>query len=72
MTVLLEIALKYDITLSLGDGMRPGSIIDAGDQAQIQELIILGDLTKRAWEAGVQVIIEGPGHVPFNQIESTD
>jgi phosphomethylpyrimidine synthase len=67
---LLEIALKYDITLSLGDGMRPGSIVDAGDQAQIQELIILGDLTKRAWEAGVQVIIEGPGHVPFNQIES--
>jgi len=67
---LLEIALKYDITLSLGDGMRPGSIADAGDQAQIQELIILGDLTKRAWEAGVQIIIEGPGHVPFNQIES--
>ncbi|OGB88829.1 phosphomethylpyrimidine synthase [candidate division WOR-1 bacterium RIFCSPHIGHO2_01_FULL_53_15] len=67
---LLEIALKYDITLSLGDGMRPGSIIDAGDQAQIQELIILGDLTKRAWEAGVQVIIEGPGHVPYDQIEA--
>jgi phosphomethylpyrimidine synthase len=67
---LLEIALKYDITLSLGDGMRPGSIIDAGDQAQIQELIILGDLTKRAWDAGVQVIIEGPGHVPYDQIES--
>ena len=67
---LLEIALKYDVTLSLGDGMRPGSIVDAGDQAQIQELIILGDLTKRAWEAGVQIIIEGPGHVPFNQIES--
>ncbi|MFA4905624.1 MAG: phosphomethylpyrimidine synthase ThiC [Candidatus Margulisiibacteriota bacterium] len=67
---LLEIALKYDVTLSLGDGMRPGSIVDAGDQAQIQELIILGDLTKRAWEAGVQIIIEGPGHVPFDQIES--
>ena len=67
---LLEIARKYDITLSLGDGMRPGSIVDAGDQAQIQELVILGDLTKRAWEAGVQVIIEGPGHVPFDQIES--
>jgi phosphomethylpyrimidine synthase len=67
---LLEIALKYDVTLSLGDGMRPGSIVDAGDQAQVQELIILGDLTKRAWEAGVQVIIEGPGHVPFDQIES--
>ncbi len=67
---LLKIALEYDITLSLGDGMRPGSIVDAGDQAQIQELIILGDLTKRAWEAGVQVIIEGPGHVPFDRIES--
>jgi phosphomethylpyrimidine synthase len=67
---LLEIALKYDVTLSLGDGMRPGSIVDAGDQAQMQELIILGDLTKRAWEVGVQVIIEGPGHVPFDQIES--
>jgi len=67
---LLEIAVQYDITLSLGDGMRPGSIVDAGDQAQIQELIILGDLTKRAWEAGVQIIIEGPGHVPFDQIES--
>ncbi len=67
---LLELALKYDITLSLGDGMRPGSIADAGDQAQFQELIILGDLTKRAWEAGVQVMIEGPGHVPFNQIEA--
>jgi phosphomethylpyrimidine synthase len=67
---LLEIALRYDVTLSLGDGMRPGSIVDAGDQAQIQELVILGDLTKRAWEAGAQVIIEGPGHVPFDQIES--
>ncbi|MGB9613162.1 MAG: phosphomethylpyrimidine synthase ThiC [Candidatus Margulisiibacteriota bacterium] len=67
---LLEIALRYDVTLSLGDGMRPGSIIDAGDQAQVQELVILGDLAKRAWEAGVQVIIEGPGHVPLDQIES--
>ena len=67
---LLEIARKYDVTLSLGDGMRPGSIVDAGDQAQIQELIVLGDLTKRAWESGVQIIVEGPGHVPFDQIES--
>ncbi len=67
---LLEISQKYDITLSLGDGMRPGSIVDAGDQAQIQELVVLGDLTKRAWDAGVQVIIEGPGHVPYDQIES--
>lgn len=67
---ILEIAKKYDVTLSLGDGMRPGSIADATDRAQIQELLLLGELTKRAWEAGVQVIIEGPGHVPLNQIES--
>ncbi len=65
---LLELAAKYDITLSLGDGMRPGSVIDAGDAAQIKELKILGQLTKRAWQAGVQVIIEGPGHVPYDQI----
>ena len=65
---LLALSAKYDITLSLGDGMRPGSIVDAGDQAQIKELKILGQLTKRAWQAGVQVIIEGPGHVPYNQI----
>jgi len=65
---LLEIAAKYDVTLSLGDGMRPGSIIDAGDPAQIEELKILGELTKRAWDAGVQIIIEGPGHVPYDQI----
>jgi phosphomethylpyrimidine synthase len=65
---LLEIAREYDVTLSLGDGMRPGSIIDAGDAAQIEELKVLGELTKRAWAAGVQVIIEGPGHVPYNQI----
>ncbi|MBU0672775.1 MAG: phosphomethylpyrimidine synthase ThiC, partial [Candidatus Margulisbacteria bacterium] len=67
---LLEIARRYDVTLSLGDGMRPGSIVDAGDQAQIQELVVLGDLTKRAWDAGVQIIIEGPGHVPYDQIEA--
>ncbi|MEA3493541.1 MAG: phosphomethylpyrimidine synthase ThiC [Candidatus Margulisiibacteriota bacterium] len=67
---LLEISRKYDITLSLGDGMRPGAIVDAGDQAQIQELVVLGDLTERAWKAGVQVIIEGPGHVPYDQIVS--
>src|SRR3989339_1660261 len=65
---LLEIAVKYDVTLSLGDGMRPGSIVDAGDPAQIEELKILGQLTKRAWDAGVQIIIEGPGHVPYDQI----
>lgn len=65
---LLELSAKYDITLSLGDGMRPGSVVDAGDPAQIKELKILGQLTKRAWQAGVQVIIEGPGHVPYDQI----
>ncbi|MGA1796823.1 MAG: phosphomethylpyrimidine synthase ThiC [bacterium] len=67
---LLELARSYDITLSLGDGLRPGSVADATDRAQIQELIILGELTTRAWEAGVQVMIEGPGHVPIDQIEA--
>lgn len=66
---LLELAKKYDVTLSLGDGMRPGSLADATDRAQIEELITLGELTKRAWEEGVQVMIEGPGHVPIDQIE---
>ncbi len=67
---LLAIAKEYDITLSLGDGIRPGCIADATDGPQIQELIILGELTLRAWDAGVQVIIEGPGHVPLDQIEA--
>ncbi|MDI6783210.1 MAG: phosphomethylpyrimidine synthase ThiC [bacterium] len=67
---LLEIAKKYDITLSLGDGFRPGCLADATDRAQIEELLILGELTRRAWDSGVQVIIEGPGHVPLNQIEA--
>jgi phosphomethylpyrimidine synthase len=66
---LLEIARAHDITLSLGDGLRPGSIIDATDRAQIEELLTLGELVKRAWEAGVQVMVEGPGHVPLDQIE---
>jgi phosphomethylpyrimidine synthase len=66
---LLEIARTYDVTLSLGDGLRPGCLADAGDKAQFQELKILGELTQRAWAAGVQVIIEGPGHVPFHQIK---
>jgi len=65
---LLEIARKYDVTLSLGDGMRPGSLADATDRAQIQELIVLGELVDRAWEAGVQVMVEGPGHLPLNHI----
>jgi len=67
---LLSIAKKYDVTLSLGDGLRPGSLADATDRAQIQELITLGQLTQKAWEADVQVMIEGPGHVPLNQIEA--
>lgn len=66
---LLRIAHKYDITLSLGDGLRPGSIIDATDRPQIEELLTLGELVKRAFEAGVQVMVEGPGHVPLDQIE---
>lgn len=67
---LLEIALKYDVTMSLGDGLRPGCLADATDRPQLQELIFLGELTDRAWEAGVQVMIEGPGHVPINQVET--
>jgi len=66
---LLAIAYKYDVTLSLGDGLRPGAISDATDTAQIDELITLGKLAKRAWDKNVQVIIEGPGHVPINDIE---
>jgi len=65
---VLELARKYDITLSLGDGLRPGCGADATDRAQVQELIILGELVKRAREAGVQVMVEGPGHVPMDQI----
>jgi phosphomethylpyrimidine synthase len=65
---LLEICRKYDVSLSLGDGLRPGCLADASDEAQFAELKVLGELTKRAWEADVQVMIEGPGHVPFDQI----
>jgi phosphomethylpyrimidine synthase len=67
---LLEIAKEYDATLSLGDGLRPGCLADATDRPQIQELLILGELASRAREAGVQVMIEGPGHVPLNEIEA--
>jgi phosphomethylpyrimidine synthase len=66
---LLEISRKYDLTLSLGDGARPGCLADATDRTQINELLTLGELRDRAVEAGVQVIIEGPGHVPLNQVE---
>ena len=66
---ILDIAKEYDITLSLGDGLRPGCIADATDEAQIYELKILGELAERAREKDVQVMIEGPGHIPLNQIE---
>ncbi len=65
---ILEIARKYDVTLSLGDGLRPGCLADASDAAQFAELKTLGDLTRKAWEKDVQVMVEGPGHVPFDQI----
>lgn len=66
---ILEIARDYDVTLSLGDGLRPGCLADATDKAQIQELKILGKLAEKAKEFGVQVIIEGPGHIPLDEIE---
>lgn len=65
---VLDICEKYDVTLSLGDACRPGSINDSTDASQIEELIVLGELTKRAWERNVQVIIEGPGHMALNEI----
>ncbi len=67
---LLEIAGEYDVTLSLGDGLRPGCLADASDIPQIQELVTLGQLVERARDAGVQVMVEGPGHVPINQIQA--
>jgi phosphomethylpyrimidine synthase len=67
---LLEIAHKYDVTLSLGDGFRPGTILDATDGAQLEELMILGELARRARARGVQTMIEGPGHVPLQQIQA--
>ncbi len=66
---LLDICEKYDVCISLGDGLRPGAIKDSTDAPQIEELITLGELTKRAWERNVQVMIEGPGHVPLHEIE---
>ena len=65
---ILDICEKYDVTISLGDGMRPGCTADATDRAQLTELITLGELVDRAWQRGVQVMVEGPGHVPFDQI----
>lgn len=65
---ILQICKEYDVSISLGDGLRPGCLADASDEAQFAELETLGELTLRAWEQDVQVMIEGPGHVPFNQI----
>ncbi len=67
---LLEIAKKYDLVLSLGDGLRPGCLADATDRGQITELVTLGELTQAAWDEGVQVMIEGPGHVPLHEVET--
>lgn len=67
---LLELTREYDCTLSLGDGLRPGCTADAGDRAQVAETMVLGELVKRARKAGVQTMIEGPGHVPLNKIPS--
>ncbi len=66
---ICEIFKKYDVSFSLGDGLRPGAIADASDDAQLAELKVLGELTERAWRHGVQVMVEGPGHVPMDQIE---
>jgi phosphomethylpyrimidine synthase len=67
---LLEIVLRYDVTLSLGDGLRPGCLADATDRAQIEELVTLGELVQRARQAGVQTMVEGPGHLPLGHIEA--
>ncbi len=67
---LVDIAHKYDVTLSVGDGFRPGSVCDATDRGQIEELITLGELAQYARERGVQVMIEGPGHVPIQDIKT--
>ncbi|MGE4214165.1 MAG: phosphomethylpyrimidine synthase ThiC [Anaerotignaceae bacterium] len=67
---ILEICREYDVTISLGDACRPGCVADAGDVCQIDELVRLGELTKRAWAKDVQVMVEGPGHVPLDQVEA--
>ena len=66
---LCDIMKQYDVTWSLGDGMRPGSIADASDEAQFAELDVLGELTQRGWDRGTQVMVEGPGHIPMDQIQ---
>ena len=67
---ILDICREYDVTMSLGDACRPGCIADASDISQIEELVTLGELTRRAWEKDVQVMVEGPGHMPLNQIKA--
>lgn len=67
---ILDICREFDVTVSLGDACRPGCLADAGDVCQIEELVLLGELTKRAWEKNVQVMVEGPGHMPLDQIEA--
>ncbi len=66
---ICDVMREYDVSFSLGDGLRPGGLADASDAAQLAELATLGELTERAWRKGVQVMVEGPGHVPFDQIE---
>ena len=65
---ILDICEEYDVTISLGDACRPGCLADATDVCQIEELVRLGELTKRAWDHNVQVMVEGPGHVPLDQV----
>ncbi len=67
---ILTVLAEYDVAISIGDGMRPGAVSDSTDRGQIQELITLGELAQRAWDKGVQVIIEGPGHIPLHEIEA--
>jgi len=66
---LCSVLRRWDVTFSIGDGLRPGGLADASDEAQLRELATLGELCERAWRCGVQVMIEGPGHVPFDQVE---
>jgi phosphomethylpyrimidine synthase len=66
---ICDVLRRYDVTFSIGDGLRPGGLADASDAAQLGELQVLGELTERAWRRGCQVMVEGPGHVPFDQIE---
>ena len=65
---MIELAQKYDVTFSLGDALRPGSILDSHDELQVQEMINVGRLAKRAIEKDVQVMVEGPGHVPLDEV----